>query len=389
MTKELLFALLNEKAPILLILILLTSMVYILGWFISFKLAFRILRVDVNTPRFLPAVFVMYIYSLSKPFLPLPWSGLLMSFLMIFLIMMVSRGNNINIIRASWASLLIILLNAATDIFVLSPLALIQPVASFLFKTTWGNIIVGFTELLGSSFVLFILKRPRFNNLSLIPVFKIKVNKLDLSCVIAFFLSFYWVYGASMRLLENLREKSRLNLGGLVSEWIAALGSVFVYYAIYIFIKEALATEHRKNELNEEKIVKLEAQNDSLAKLYNYYMSDKAIQQGVIDDLKDIKESILSIRDRNTQEITQTRALLQENESSPPNVRLSDRDRVLLRLIAQDKLNKEIAAELFISESTVKKNITDLLERLNLRDRVQLALYALANGVVEKDELNL
>lgn len=53
---------------------------------------------------------------------------------------------------------------------------------------------------------------------------------------------------------------------------------------------------------------------------------------------------------------------------------LSTREREVLNLIAQGANNREIAAQLYISEKTVKNHVTSILSKLNLRDRTQAAL---------------
>jgi len=53
---------------------------------------------------------------------------------------------------------------------------------------------------------------------------------------------------------------------------------------------------------------------------------------------------------------------------------LSPREKEVLNLIAQGGNNREIAAQLYISEKTVKNHITNILSKLNLRDRTQAAL---------------
>ncbi len=55
---------------------------------------------------------------------------------------------------------------------------------------------------------------------------------------------------------------------------------------------------------------------------------------------------------------------------------LTDRELQVLRLIAQGATNREIAAQLVISEGTVKNHISNILSRLGLRDRTQAAIYA-------------
>ncbi len=63
--------------------------------------------------------------------------------------------------------------------------------------------------------------------------------------------------------------------------------------------------------------------------------------------------------------------------------RISPREMEVLALIARGFGNKKIAAELFISERTVKTHVTHLLEKLELSDRTQLAIYAINNKLVE------
>lgn len=63
-------------------------------------------------------------------------------------------------------------------------------------------------------------------------------------------------------------------------------------------------------------------------------------------------------------------------------VDLTEREREVLRLIAQGATNREIAATLIISEGTVKNHISNILSRLGLRDRTQAAIYAREMGLL-------
>lgn len=56
---------------------------------------------------------------------------------------------------------------------------------------------------------------------------------------------------------------------------------------------------------------------------------------------------------------------------------LTPREREILLLIPKGSTNKQIAAQLFISENTVKNHIKNLLEKLKVENRVQLAAYAI------------
>jgi two-component system, NarL family, response regulator LiaR len=79
------------------------------------------------------------------------------------------------------------------------------------------------------------------------------------------------------------------------------------------------------------------------------------------------------------QEVSQRHVSTQE----PPLGELTPRELQVIRLIVLGKSNREIAQELFISEKTVKTHIGNLLGKLNLEHRTQLAVYAIKNKLVE------
>lgn len=60
---------------------------------------------------------------------------------------------------------------------------------------------------------------------------------------------------------------------------------------------------------------------------------------------------------------------------------LTERDLELIGLVAGGYSNKEIAERLFLSEGTIKNQISALLARLELRDRTQLTVFAFRNGL--------
>lgn len=60
---------------------------------------------------------------------------------------------------------------------------------------------------------------------------------------------------------------------------------------------------------------------------------------------------------------------------------LTGRERDIMRLVARGMDNKEIAGELFLAEGTVRNNISRLLEKLKLKDRTQLAVFAVKNDL--------
>jgi DNA-binding NarL/FixJ family response regulator len=63
---------------------------------------------------------------------------------------------------------------------------------------------------------------------------------------------------------------------------------------------------------------------------------------------------------------------------------LTPREQEVLRLIAQGCTNKEIAHALVVSEKTVKAHVSNLLQKLQLSDRTQAAIYAVQHGLVKR-----
>lgn len=66
----------------------------------------------------------------------------------------------------------------------------------------------------------------------------------------------------------------------------------------------------------------------------------------------------------------------------PLVVPLSERELDVMRLLADGRTNREIAAELFLAEGTVKNHVTNVLAKLGARDRTQAALRARALGLL-------
>jgi len=85
-----------------------------------------------------------------------------------------------------------------------------------------------------------------------------------------------------------------------------------------------------------------------------------------------------------------TRAVIEEfarrepPKAAPPAAleELTPREREVLQLLARGRSNAEICSELVISEATAKTHVARVLQKLDLRDRIQAVIYAYESGVV-------
>ncbi|GAB6149478.1 MULTISPECIES: response regulator transcription factor [Clostridium] len=71
--------------------------------------------------------------------------------------------------------------------------------------------------------------------------------------------------------------------------------------------------------------------------------------------------------------------MIKNKKKSSNKINLTERELEILALIGQGLSNKEISKKVYLSEGTIRNYITNLLQKLQLRDRTQLAIYYLKN----------
>lgn len=69
-------------------------------------------------------------------------------------------------------------------------------------------------------------------------------------------------------------------------------------------------------------------------------------------------------------------------EETGEEIYISNTEKEIIKLVAQGKNNKEIAQIMNFAEGTIRNKITRLLDKLDLRDRVQIAIFALENNLL-------
>lgn len=74
-------------------------------------------------------------------------------------------------------------------------------------------------------------------------------------------------------------------------------------------------------------------------------------------------------------------SVIDEGAKAKINESLTEREIEISKLISKGMSNKEIADYLYISEGTVKNHLTSILDKLELRDRTQLAIFILKSNI--------
>lgn len=77
-------------------------------------------------------------------------------------------------------------------------------------------------------------------------------------------------------------------------------------------------------------------------------------------------------------DIAKSKLYIEVNELGKKDI--SATERKIITLVSRGLANKEIASELSLSEGTVRNYLSNILEKLNLRDRTQLAIWAIQSG---------
>lgn len=139
-----------------------------------------------------------------------------------------------------------------------------------------------------------------------------------------------------------------------------------------------------KEKLNSVKVLVLTTFDDketvekAMASGADGYILKEMDNEQIINSIKAVAGGINVFCDNVFQSIKKDSAMQQD----PKNFDLTDREVDFLRLICDGCDNKEIAAQLFLAEGTVRNGISRLLEKLKLKDRTQLAVFAIKNNIV-------
>lgn len=119
---------------------------------------------------------------------------------------------------------------------------------------------------------------------------------------------------------------------------------------------------------------------ESLKLGVNGYMLKNGDTESLIRSIKSTINGGLSLEDQVAAKVVPT--LLQNQEEPSIDPSLTPRERAILTCIGEGLNNKEIAEQLGLSVGTVKNQTSQIFDKLALRDRTQLAIYAIRHRLV-------
>lgn len=111
------------------------------------------------------------------------------------------------------------------------------------------------------------------------------------------------------------------------------------------------------------------------------YLLKDAEPRKLIESIHSVLQGGMSLHDHVAAKVMPRLLTQLKKDVQPGSPPLTPRERAIIRLVGEGKSNKEIAAELFLSVGTVKNQISQILQKMELRDRTQLAIYAIKNDL--------
>ncbi|RUT47452.1 response regulator transcription factor [Paenibacillus anaericanus] len=112
----------------------------------------------------------------------------------------------------------------------------------------------------------------------------------------------------------------------------------------------------------------------------NGYMLKDADSEALIRSIRSCLSGGLSLQEEVAAKVIPQ--LLKQTAVTSVDASITPRELVIIRLVGEGRSNQEIANELALSLGTVKNHVSQIMDKLELRDRTQLAIYAIRHNVV-------
>lgn len=109
--------------------------------------------------------------------------------------------------------------------------------------------------------------------------------------------------------------------------------------------------------------------------------------EALVETIRAIQRGEARLHPEVMQRLMEQVAQQARSEKAVETPRLTEREGEVIRLVAHGKSNHEIAQALVISEKTAKAHVSNILGKLGVEDRTQMAIYAIKNGLVDPEQL--
>jgi two-component system, NarL family, response regulator DevR len=114
------------------------------------------------------------------------------------------------------------------------------------------------------------------------------------------------------------------------------------------------------------------------------YLLKEINKTGLIDAVIAVSEGRSLLDPEVTRKVLERIRKMAASTDEVARAALSDQEKRVLRLAAHGKTNKQIAADLFLSDKTVKHHVSNILSKLNLSSRAQAAVWATQHGLLDE-----
>lgn len=112
------------------------------------------------------------------------------------------------------------------------------------------------------------------------------------------------------------------------------------------------------------------------------YMLKDAEPEALIRAIRSCLSGGLSLQDNVAAKVIPKLLSRSEEEQYQVDQSITPRELEIMKLVGEGRSNREIADELALSVGTVKNHVSQIMDKLELRDRTQLAIYAIRHNVV-------
>lgn len=384
------------------------SFAFLLGWYFMLKLGFMILNVKFGIRKIFPLILIGSLYSFwARQALSMQLVGILMPVLIAFLLWIPVRG--LPLLKYCWASFICLLISLCGNIILGPLISTSLRFSSFLLNTSWG---VFFGIVIETAFVILaLLLLPKIlpkHKIPWIPSVGLKPERVDFYMLLTYFGMYLMVYLASIIFYIAIRNGSQLTILFLLFQWSTTATTLIGHYRIVKKLEsEKVNLIGEKARLEEDK-VGLEADKAQLAAEKAKLEADKADLLKKLRKFAGANHLEVAIKSQQLDEIFNdfigrvyniyNPSVLVDpaNEPAPAaglvgkisiqsQYKLTSREILILKGIVAGKENKEIGADIYLVEGTVKNHVTKLFRKFGVQNREELARFVTENGLIERN----